>query len=306
MGQQTNKSLFQNQLKVGLTVKRVRLDKGMRAKDVYDGIVSRSSYFRFENGQHNTNVQNLMAFLSRMQVGISEFVSLLFYHSDGYQRVIADLNLGLEQAKLNCSLSSLRLEQRQAASRYHQTGSLIDYHNMLRLAMYIEYFERGRLEKTACNLTTLNNYLFNIDHYYQYELNLFISICQLQPLEILDLLLPRAMRTAAKIINPTLAHQTPVEVLNHAVTTAIHHQNYHYFKKFVRMTNRVKIPQTAVLAGVGCRIYRYFLSYCEQGHHLIEIKQARECLAFVKNIVSHELVEPLVNDERQLEDWLLQ
>lgn len=61
---------------VGKNIKQIRLNKNIKAKDVYTGIMSRSSYEKFENGISDTSSVNFINILSKLNLTYAELISL--------------------------------------------------------------------------------------------------------------------------------------------------------------------------------------------------------------------------------------
>ncbi len=290
---------------IGTTVKKIRQDKGILAKTVYSGIVTRSSYFRFENGETDTAADNLLSFLGRLQVSINEFVTLLFDQTYHYRRTIENVNLNIYQAMAGSSRAILKQEQARLSALHKETGLLVDYHNYLKLGMYAEYLEKKQLDKTAPHLTILVRYLFSIDNFYQYELALFVSICKLLPLETINVLLPRAMKTAQRLPIPSLRHVSPIEVLNNVILAAIDHQNYPFFKRFVSLSKTAVVSQNAIFAGMCRAVYLEFIAYCDEGRDLTHIMNAKNNVQLADRVLDQDLAALLNYTEQFLEEWLV-
>ncbi|MFT8458215.1 MAG: helix-turn-helix transcriptional regulator [Liquorilactobacillus ghanensis] len=59
--------------KVGITVRKIRLIKGMAQKQVYAGIISRSFANRFESGENDIQSEKLFKILNNLAISPSEF-----------------------------------------------------------------------------------------------------------------------------------------------------------------------------------------------------------------------------------------
>ena len=62
---------------IGITVKRIREDKGFLSKETYEGILSRSTAYRFEKDVAKVTLKQLQDILKRLNIfSLDEFVFL--------------------------------------------------------------------------------------------------------------------------------------------------------------------------------------------------------------------------------------
>lgn len=59
---------------IGLTFRKLRLQKNISQKEVYSGIVSRSFFQKFEKGLHSISVEKFQELLNRINVSYDEFM----------------------------------------------------------------------------------------------------------------------------------------------------------------------------------------------------------------------------------------
>lgn len=284
----------------GITVKQIREKKGLKAKDVYTGIVSRSSYFRFENGEHDTTVSNLFAFLDRLQVGVAEFSVEL---AAQWPQLLPCVERGHGALR---SLSQTQLDQLvvQLKETYEKTPTLGDYHNVLKVELYQEYQRTHQITETAENLKILSTYLFDIEEWYQYELLLFQAICKLLPCETIDALLPRVTKAAKRTPASLASKTTAVAVMNTVILTTLENHDYRYFKKFVQIAEQVEVPETALLDGIYFAMYQDFIAYRQGERNPVLINEARQLVKLAGKVVEPEEGQRMQRYERLLEAWL--
>lgn len=284
----------------GVTVKQIREKKGLKAKDVYTGIVSRSSYFRFENGEHDTTVSNLFAFLDRLQVGVAEFSVEL---ATQWPQMLPCVERNHSALGM---LSQTQLDQLVVEFRanYDKTHTLGDYHNILKIELYQEYQRTQHISETAENLKILSTYLFDIEEWYQYELLLFQSICKLLPCETIDALLPRVTKVEKRTASGA-AKTTAVEVMNTVILTTLSKRDYRYFKKFVQLAQQMAVPETALLDGIYFAMYQDFIAYRQGEGDLVLIDDARQLVKLAGKVVRFEEGQRMKRYEQALENWLI-
>ncbi|TXK47388.1 helix-turn-helix transcriptional regulator [Lactococcus sp. dk322] len=81
--------------KFGVTLRQLRESRGMKASDIYSGIISRTTAFRFEGGKTNISTGKLLEILYR--VGIDSFDEFLFFHEQLFDNTSRSLNKLLKQ-----------------------------------------------------------------------------------------------------------------------------------------------------------------------------------------------------------------
>lgn len=60
-------------MKTGELVKQIRTEKGIKAKSVYDGLLSRSMYYKYESGLVETTADTFLYILNRLNIEAAEF-----------------------------------------------------------------------------------------------------------------------------------------------------------------------------------------------------------------------------------------
>lgn len=71
-------------MKTGQIIKVLRTNKGIKAKDVYDKVLSRSMYYKYESGLVETTADTFVKILGRLNVNVSEFSHYFNLTADEY------------------------------------------------------------------------------------------------------------------------------------------------------------------------------------------------------------------------------
>lgn len=68
---------MRNKKKIGEIIKNIRTNKGISAKVVYEGIMDKANFWRFENGYIESSFSNVLQIMERLNVFFDEFAFLL-------------------------------------------------------------------------------------------------------------------------------------------------------------------------------------------------------------------------------------
>lgn len=175
---------------IGMTMKKIRLSKNIRPINVYSGIISRSNYWKLEEGLISPTFETVIQLLNRINLDVDEFLtllqhdSLLLYNQEKDQRD--------HFFKQKDSKSLLNLEQK-LQQQYDQTKIIQLKHLALTCNLY-----QDRLTGQSLNpkmTTELKQYLFECNDWSRYELRLFNSILFIFDYETAKTLLKSAMKT---------------------------------------------------------------------------------------------------------------
>jgi Rgg/GadR/MutR family transcriptional activator len=177
---------------LGSTIKKFRISKGLTPAEVYQGIMSKTAYWKFENSDVDSSFEHVFKFLRRINVDLEEFISALpDVKTFEYEKVISE-----RQSAFN----SQNLEKMKDISWYFQelikiNNSVRYYHAYLVTELLIlRLKEKKPLKKFS---QPLYEYLMNCEYWNYYEIALFSDIMYVFDLNVL----PTFFRKASKGIS---------------------------------------------------------------------------------------------------------
>ncbi|MGM0199160.1 hypothetical protein [Enterococcus sp. DIV1314a] len=175
---------------IGIKIKKIRVSKNISPINVYSGIMSRSNYWKLEEGLISPSFETVIQLLQRINLDVEEFLmllqhdTLLFYNQTKDQR-----NFFFKKKDAEGLLNLAQQLQQQ----YKQTKALQLRHLALTCNLY-----HSRLTEKPPNpqiMTELKQYLFGCNDWSLYELRLFNSIFFIFDYETSKVLLKRALKT---------------------------------------------------------------------------------------------------------------
>ena len=108
-------------METGKLVRAIRLNKKLKAKDVYTDILTRPASIRFERGESDTTTEKLFLILQRLNISLDEFYFL--YYSSQENPLFQILEELVRVHKLSDGESLLILE-RGFSAQYEKTSYL--------------------------------------------------------------------------------------------------------------------------------------------------------------------------------------
>lgn len=144
----------------GPTIRKIRLEKKIRANEVYLGVVSKSFYYNFEKGNNDITSDKFLLILDNLELSLAEF---LYIHNDykllpnqSIYREILSLYKNLDTKSLehlhtiylNLKNSSSRTEQLYASLAYSLVYTTYNYKDetpTLPLKEYLSYVKTWTL-----------------------------------------------------------------------------------------------------------------------------------------------------------------
>lgn len=168
-------------METGKLVRAIRLNKKLKAKDVYTDILTRPASIRFERGESDTTTERLFLILQRLNISLDEFYFL--YYSSRENPLFQILEELVRVHKLSDGESLLILE-RGFSAQYEKTSYLgyLHYACIARL-LATTYVELPYPKK---QVEIILDYLFQIQSWNYYELVLFNNALDFIPSEMVD------------------------------------------------------------------------------------------------------------------------
>ncbi|WP_057736460.1 helix-turn-helix domain-containing protein [Liquorilactobacillus uvarum] len=159
-------------MKTGELIKNIRIAKGIKAKTVYDNLLSRSMYYKYESGLVETTADTFLHILDRLNVESDEFVVLfkkimqrqVHYHYDEYRE-------DLLRSFCDGNFTEIRALEKKLERGYEETH-LLRFHNLQLIAKAMKK-KLGRVnESTLTERKEITHYLLRSKHWGHYEYKL--------------------------------------------------------------------------------------------------------------------------------------
>ncbi|KRN26772.1 Rgg/GadR/MutR family transcriptional regulator [Liquorilactobacillus mali] len=160
-------------MKTGELVKQIRTEKGIKAKVVYDGLLSRSMYYKYESGLVETTADTFLYILNRLNIEADEFLRM-FSVMDKCNNEYINYRDDLNNAYRLENLIEIKALEKKISKEYQESG-LVRFYNLMLIAAVM----RKKLGKTAESVLSerkeILHYLLRSTKWGHYEYGLFID-----------------------------------------------------------------------------------------------------------------------------------
>ncbi|MFT8669066.1 MAG: Rgg/GadR/MutR family transcriptional regulator [Liquorilactobacillus hordei] len=160
-------------MKTGELVKKIRTEKGIKAKAVYDGLLSRSMYYKYESGLVETTADTFLYILNRLNIEADEFLRMFSVMDKGnseYKNYRDNLNNAYHLE----NLTEVKALEKKIAKEYQESG-LVRFYNLMLIATVMRK-KLGRTQESVLNeRKEISHYLMRSTKWGHYEYRLFID-----------------------------------------------------------------------------------------------------------------------------------
>lgn len=207
---------------IGREIKRIRLARKIQAKDVYDGILPRSMYYRFENKDESISYPLLFKICQRLNIDYRTLE--LFLRDENYHDIIEMIYFFFFNDK-----SKLDDYSKQLRQKFIDTGS-IKYKHLAIIShnLYLKYFHNTLDEQEVADF---RSYIFGMDNWNEYEAYLLINGIFLFSLDEIDSIYYRLMKTLIKFKIP---HDQYVILTTSIISISYGQKDSFHFRKYMK------------------------------------------------------------------------
>lgn len=157
----------------GTLLKKIRQDKGLSQKDIYDGIMTRQTYYLIETNVSMPSFDKFLMILEKLFISVEEFLDLLDHESFPPEN---NLYHQLSQAVFKKDQPVFESLIKETQEIYTMTHNKKYFHlNLVTQAM--AFLNKGETDPKAFEsskklMQPIKHYLVGIDKWYLYELKL--------------------------------------------------------------------------------------------------------------------------------------
>lgn len=207
---------------VGSEIKKIRLERNIKAKEVYEGILSRTMYYRFENKDESISYPLLFKICERLNI---DYKTLEYFLSiDNYQKIIKYIYFLFfnERKQLNKYSKQLKIKFEQTGCIKYKHLSIIS-HNL-----YLKYYFNTLNDDEICEF---KSYIFGVDCWYEYETDLIINGIFLFSLDEIDGIYHRLVKSIKRF---ELPDNQFVILTTGVISICYSQQDYARFRRYIR------------------------------------------------------------------------
>lgn len=152
----------------GITIKEIRLSKKLSQKEVYEGVVSRSFYAKFEKGIYSIDAKKFNDILERLNINFEEF---LFFHN---KNNIKESNLEVRNImNIYHGFNSKTIDELKEIYLTYRSSDLINEKLISSTAYALIYSLKPSIDTKP--LMYLKEYLYTCDFFLITDLEILIS-----------------------------------------------------------------------------------------------------------------------------------
>lgn len=234
---------------IGTKIKQIRKSKNMTAKDVYNGILSKSMYFKFENNNSKISYDLLFKILYRLGLDLSDLEDMYDFNNR-YIYILRNIYKLYYNDK-----KSLEIYINYLECQYVKTKN-VKYNHMIILAKSL--INKDNKDNNDNNI--LKQYIFEVDYWNKYELYIIIYSLHLFELEDIDIFINRFIKSINK--NKVASNYELFVFLSAIVVKSIEYKDIFSFKKYLNILLDIFYPyQNTEYIFINMNIKFYKLLY---------------------------------------------
>lgn len=247
---------------IGNEIKRIRLERNIRAKEVYEGILSRTMYYRFENKNESISYPLLFQICERLNIDYKTLE--IFFSIDNYQKIIEYIYFLFfnERNQLNDYSQQLQIKFEQTGCMKYRHLSIIS-HNL-----YLKYYF-NTLDNNE--VYEFKSYIFGVDCWYEYEIYLIINGIFLFSLDEIDGIYHRLIKRIRKL---NLPDNQFVILTTGIISICYSQQDYSRFRRYIRRlishSDFSKVNISSMFSRTIIKFYYFLDEYIRNPSHGIE------------------------------------
>lgn len=224
---------------VGKTIRIIRKSKNIKSKDLYHNIVSRSFYSKFEKGNCDTTTTIFFEILENLPISFEEF---MYIHNNHTAPLHVYFCNRFHFAFLSNDISTMKSISEGLDLIIDEQKSLT--HLSLTLHLLINKKENKEIDASLAD--PLKDYLLNCQIWSYYELTLFTNILFIFDIELVDVLIDRALLNIHKFRHLNREHMGTVMLLFNLISLNINHNRIPIAKIYLAKLKKVQLRPNAM------------------------------------------------------------
>jgi len=259
---------------LGTVIRDFRVKKGIRPKDVYSGIMDKSSYWRFEQGETRTSFETMLAILRKLNVSMEEFIHEA---TDLGSHKFELLQERSRAASNRRDFEELKKVAAGFLEMYKEKQSIRYFHYHCVTQLLIFRLQNKDLPKKYTQ--PLMKYLMKCEKWTDYEITLFTRVLYIFPKDSLELLFIEALKALEEYGELDLSKTQAVMLISNYFSLMIDFDDRQQVLKIKEILSQIQLPEISTYH----RIRRNWLfeiiecyltkeeSYLEKAENWIEI-----------------------------------
>ncbi|WP_204122881.1 helix-turn-helix domain-containing protein [Lacticaseibacillus mingshuiensis] len=289
---------------IGPTIRDIRTNKGLSAKYMYNDIMSRVNYSRFESGKIDTSAENLMEMLKRINLMMFEFANLSGRDTAAAVAETDRMTQLVAEGHATKNPENFREASRIVYKSWQEEGYVADHDMYLAMKVYADFYaHHGQVIDAMPELRDLLNYLDKTETWYSYEQMMLYNLLPIFSVDELLILLPLYLQRINKVSQMDANMATIGEIFVQAFQVGINHRDYGVFKKLLGMFNETHIQERYMAPHFYRRLYNDYANYYDKKDNAC-LSEVESMLATVRKLDFPSYYPQLANTALSLHVWL--
>lgn len=278
-------------MKTGELIRSIRTSKGIKAKTIYDGLLSRSMYYKYESGLVETTADTFLHILDRLNVDSTEFIAL-FEKQNNERTHYEEYRESLRDAFKQKNLNEVRLLEKKI-DRDYQNNQLMRFYNLKIVAQAMKkYF--GHHESLLPERREVVHYFSRSKYWSHYEYEFLADAIFMFDGSSLDKLLSDHEWFNDDDIQDTHMENLKIKVLCEAILLFVKTRHETQASLYFSVLDHIEVAADNVYAN-GCKDFFKGLKVIQEGDYEQGIKMVSAAFALYQKLGMDELYREQVD-----------
>lgn len=269
--------------KFGIILKKIREAKGLSLTSVANNNISKSQLSRFENGETDITFSKLLSILKVLNVSIEEFIYIgRDFHRDNIYELVDKINECSSQNNSGATLKKLLIYYLETEEEtINKKLSIILIKTKLQEIEGIDYLRNEDIE-------FMSDYLFSVDTWGEYELQLFSNTMELFNQSSITILTKEMIRRSDFYKDLPSHRRLIISMLLTEFSLSVEHNQMLDAAYFRQQLILLLFDETELYE----RLIFHFIESCysyKMTQNPKEILEMRKCLGLLKTVESLNL-----------------
>lgn len=282
-------------------LRKMRINRGITQKQLANGITTRESIVKYENGKNHVPLLILSELLEKMNVNLDEF--LFYLQADNVRTKNKELKKLIKSIRDGGQPSQYILHQLKIQA--DESSDIVDVRNYL-VAKICDWYNRPKSERKVTRkdqsyISQIKDYLDRIDEFGRFEITTFTSLLFLFETNYIAQRINEIEKKIEKNKDYEIFHTSLYALYNNAFLLMLERKDQlhaeNYLKKYSNVRkNMLFSRETEIYANFYNLLFRYLFGDMDKEQEIIQYFKALKLLGV--NGLESEFLNDLRNYEK--------
>ena len=282
-------------------LRKMRINRGITQKQLANGITTRESIVKYENGKNHVPLLILLELLEKMNVNLDEF--LFYLQADNVRTKNKELKKLIKSIRVGGQPSQYILHQLKIQA--DESSDFVDVRNYL-VAKVCDWYNRPKSErkitrKDQSYISQIKDYLDRIDEFGRFEITTFTSLLFLFETNYIAQRINEIEKKIEKNKDYEIFHTSLYALYNNTFLLMLERKDQlhaeNYLKKYSNVRkNMLFSRETEIYANFYNLLFRYLFGDMDKEQEIIQYFKALKLLGV--NGLESEFLNDLRNYEK--------